>query len=337
MTIFSLRTRFRAGFTLVELLVVIAIIGVLVALLLPAVQAAREAARRMQCGNHLKQLGLACHNFHDVQNSLPPEALADSWATWAVMLLPYLEQSAQANAWDLESWYYNQPAGAGGQKVVFTCPTKPRGPRDPNKGDTRNGSTGPGGYADYAACHGTSDGSPVAPENEPYNGAFRRSFAPTVLCPGAPPVYSGSWANTGGCPVTGAKIQNWKLVANFRIFTDGLTNTLLIGETHLPLKSTTTLYGVIWNGDNQDRYRRWAGHRGTQDPTTKKWTTEFRLAPDANYSNPVDQNSIFGSQHPGVCNFVLCDGSVRPISVNIDIDTLHRLSVRCDGETVGAY
>src|SRR5262245_46197242 len=95
--------RRSAAFTLVELLVVIAIIGVLVALLLPAVQAAREAARRMQCSNNLRQIGLACHNFHDVRGCTPPSRSAsggfphlgipaNAYHGWAVWLLPYMEQ-----------------------------------------------------------------------------------------------------------------------------------------------------------------------------------------------------------------------------------------------------
>src|SRR5262245_32931862 len=88
-----------AGFTLVELLVVIAIIGVLVALLLPAVQAAREAARRMSCGNNLKQMGLASQNFHDVHLSLPPIDMGDCWATWAVFLMPHMEQQNYFQNW----------------------------------------------------------------------------------------------------------------------------------------------------------------------------------------------------------------------------------------------
>src|SRR5262245_16032316 len=94
----------RSGFTLVELLVVIAIIGVLVALLLPAVQAARESARRMQCSNHLKQIGLAVHGFEDVNKVIPYTRL-DTRETYAVLLLPYLEQGNLFSQWDMNKQY----------------------------------------------------------------------------------------------------------------------------------------------------------------------------------------------------------------------------------------
>src|SRR5688572_10057430 len=107
------RFKRRSGFTLVELLVVIAIIGVLVALLLPAVQAAREAARRAQCNNQMKQLALACHNFHDTFNSVPPVDISDNFATWAVFILPYIEQPALYSEWNIKKRYFVQKPTAG--------------------------------------------------------------------------------------------------------------------------------------------------------------------------------------------------------------------------------
>jgi prepilin-type N-terminal cleavage/methylation domain-containing protein len=104
------RGRRRIGFTLVELLVVIAIIGVLVALLLPAVQAAREAARRTQCTNNLKQIGLAVQNYHDVRKELPPSRIADGQQTWLALILDHLEQAQVKRLWDSKlGCFYDQP------------------------------------------------------------------------------------------------------------------------------------------------------------------------------------------------------------------------------------
>src|SRR6476620_4616699 len=100
--------RRRRAFTLIELLVVIAIIGVLVGLLLPAVQQSREAARRGQCSNNLKQLGLAVHNFEHVQQTLPSSRLGPQHATWTIQVLPYMEQDNLYNSWNLTKTYYLQ-------------------------------------------------------------------------------------------------------------------------------------------------------------------------------------------------------------------------------------
>src|SRR5918912_3508 len=100
-TVCRARRRARGAFTLIELLVVIAIIGVLIGLLLPAVQKVREAASRIQCANNLKQMALACHTFHDANNAIPPVDMADNYATWAVYILPYIEQDNLFRLWDM--------------------------------------------------------------------------------------------------------------------------------------------------------------------------------------------------------------------------------------------
>jgi len=130
----------RRGFTLVELLVVIAIIGILIALLLPAVQAAREAARRTQCTNNIKQIALALHNYHDAYKSFPPGVLAGWGHSWSAHILPQVEQRPLYDTIDFSddgTWYDTDPvslalqAAARARIPLFRCPSQP-GPESEN-------------------------------------------------------------------------------------------------------------------------------------------------------------------------------------------------------------
>jgi prepilin-type N-terminal cleavage/methylation domain-containing protein len=144
------------AFTLVELLVVIAIIGILVALLLPAIQQARESARRAQCMNNLKQIGLAAHNFHDTKNGLPIGRVMCHHGTWASELWPYLEEAAISSLWDPVKAFWYQPQKAREAQVpVYFCPSRRVPPQLSVLGqDWRKGQDVQGATADYSACVG---------------------------------------------------------------------------------------------------------------------------------------------------------------------------------------
>ena len=210
-----MRTSNRFAFTLVELLVVVTLIALLIALLLPAVQAARETARQMQCSNHLKQMGLAIHQFHDLFGSLPPCYLSGrGHTTWAGLILPYIEQQTLydaakigegASIYSLASSIYRT------QVPIYYCPSR-RTPPQLSTNDVTRWGVGPtyGAMCDYAINMGdgiggywwnTNRGITAMAQNATFTGSD-----PTWTC------------------------TNWKCVRSFADVSDGLSNTLLVGE-----------------------------------------------------------------------------------------------------------
>ena len=307
--------RMRMGFTLVELLVVIAIIGILIALLLPAVQAAREAARRMQCANNLKQIGLGVHCFHEARGGIVPCHLTGiGHAGWGALILPYLEQGNLVDGIDMEApWYFFPDAVVSEQIPAYYCPSRARSVRLSSDWNARFGHSHPDGGAlsDYAMNAGSGASYPWWDSGTTEGVSDGVAYRPDL---------------TSGM-TSGVKYSNWKTLLSFRDIADGLSHTLLIGEKFVnPLRHGRTECGdgTWWSGDVHSPTVRVAGtryplSRSDTDPTS--------------FPDPVQMP--FGGPHPnGICQFVLCDGSVRSLSPTIDARLLGFLAVRDDGETV---
>lgn len=300
----------RSAFTLIELLVVIAVIAVLVSLLLPAVQQAREAARRSQCSNNLKQIGLAIHNFEGARQTLPSSRLGPQHATWLVQILPYVEQQPLYDLWDLKSTYYmQQPAARLTQVPVFYCPTR-RSPMLSTQFEVS--STGipdtqqyPGVLGDYAAN----------------GGQFAGAIVDDYLCRGA--------LCQALSTVTNNQVVDSQSRTRLRDITDGTSHTFLVGEKHVPQSKygqsgPSWGDGAIFNGDFPRNCNRIAG------------LPKFNLGqgPD-DLSGPW--HCKFGSDHIGICQFLFSDGHVVNVNSLTSMDVLNKLAVRNDGKVVDGY
>ena len=327
----------RGGFTLVELLVVIAIIGILIALLLPAVQAAREAARRMQCGNNLKQLGVALHNYHDTNKQFPLGAVhptcptAGTWsqidpshhAVLLVSLLPYIEQQALYDACDFtQNTSHMSQIGSTGQFVhevwveTFQCPSD--SPRKYWGGDPL-----------YHSSAGSTKDQKRATSN--YSGCMgNQAFG---HCPfggnmfGTGPVYHGH--DNDGTQLSGV-FSHCAYGASIAEITDGTSNTIAMGEIR-PKCSWHARDGwmhinALWFATTCPiNYPNCPDEAGYEDNTCN--------AEHSGWSCDMG----FKSRHPGGAQFVFADGSVHFLSETIDYETYQRLGDRRDGLPVGQF
>jgi prepilin-type N-terminal cleavage/methylation domain-containing protein len=299
--------RSKGGFTLVELLVVIAIIGILIALLLPAVQAAREAARRMQCSNNLKQVGLAMHNYHSTHGSLPYAANGRHWSTWVRAVLPYIEQQPMYDLYD-ESIKYNVSPNIEliqTRIAAYTCPS-----------DTP-AATWFKGAPNYNYV--VNLGNTATWRASPLNGV---TFS-------AAPFY-----NRNDPPMDGIPAYRF---ANMR---DGSSNTLMLSEL-LQGQNSNDLRGLTWFGPASGFTTHNPPNSSTPDYLDNGWCpAESQTIPDwpcqpATSANPVNFNAR--SRHTGGVSAVLCDGSVHFISDSIDLATWRNLSTMSDGAVLGSF
>lgn len=321
--------RTRRGFTLVELLVVIAIIGVLVALLLPAIQAAREAARRTQCQTNLKNVGLAIQNYHDTYTHVPNSRRSFDYITWAAELWPFIEAQNIALQWDRTQKYYGQLEQVRTLQVpIYLCPSRRTSPALSIDGDQDTDAQAhfPGAVSDYGCVVGdptverdtplTSGGEVIA---EP-TGVFRYSS-----------VYETDGIEIGNSDLAALPRQ---YTVSFRQIEDGLSNTAMVGEKHVPIDGPDGSYlgrgkgakdGSIYNADYWKAVGRVGGYsRPLASPSDGS----------SGGNELSDWNTNFGSWHPGVCHFTFGDGSVRALSVDIDEGMLGYICNKADGQVI---
>jgi len=320
----------RIGFTLIELLVVIAIIAILIALLLPAVQQAREAARRTQCKNNMKQIGLALHNYLDTMQMFPISSAVDATysnlskgRSWIVGTLPYIDQGPLYNTIDmnaplaavttspLPTPYSANTTAAMSVLTAFLCPT------DSSYGNGKlngrsNLSNDFWGVTSYKAVAGNNWGSSSATAYAGVTYNWIRTH-PTGRNSG-----SNDGLNRGNGWMCRNGLGTGPIVTRIRDFTDGTSNTFMVGEA-LPGRCTHTTWWFF-------------------NHTTATCAIPLNFYQKINITaSDWPNNYSFASQHTGGGHFLMGDGTVRFVSENIDANTYYNLATLDGKEVVGEF
>ncbi len=348
----------RRGFTLIELLVVIAIISVLIALLLPAVQSAREAARRAQCVNNLKQIVLASHNYENQIGAFPPDSIAagnwaGTWWSWASFILPQMEQTPIYNGINFSLSCCNPSNTTADLTLInsYLCPTddsaklfSDRAYIDVNLANFASGAMYTAAPINYVGSQGDMQNNTIFDYlcADPAQIAYKAANGGYASNGCTPPPSTG----TGTAPFRGifgdcSNAASIKLAA----ITDGTSNTMMFGENSPNLNS-----GLTWVSGN-DIYAttilpmNWMTNlkNGQKDPATGEVCSPAAWNPPA--STPTAQVHCFNNQwyyqgfksfHPGGANFGFCDGSVKFLKQTINVRTYMGLSTRAGGEVISA-
>ena len=304
--------------TLVELLVVIAIIGILIALLLPAVQAARGAARRMQCMNNLKQIGVALHNYHSTHASFPPGNFAqtagvcpgssttsEDGANWMILILPYLEQKALHDGYDMT--VHNESAENRQLREMpvnaYVCPS------DLGTDELIVPALGPAAAwsLDVAYMPGS------------YRGVSGRSDGRAFLDWSMDTSYPRRWR--GPLHIVGVLGLRSERVADIR---DGSSNTLMVGES---TTRTSPQYRTLW------AYSYAFYSLSATTPQARVLYGDYdRCREEGGDGHSLPCRRGWGSYHGGGMNFLLCDGATRFLSQGIDVDLFAELGTISGGE-----
>lgn len=316
----SARRDVSRGFTLIELLVVIAIIAILIALLLPAVQQAREAARRSQCKNNLKQFGLALQNYHDTARVFPVGGFTQTGnaatvpqtgngLSWHVQVLPYLDQGPLYKQFSVNSYGYitsNSPSQPVANANLALCRSPLPALLCPSSDQHRSGNNG--------------EWSPPGAAGAPtYSTHYYGVSGPIGTNPTSGAAY-GSVASAQGAHATdGILVRvNPNSMTDVK---DGTSNTFIVGE----------ISWLLANG-----YRIWIrGADGTNSASVKALNTGIGIA---GYNGSNNFNHIsFGSEHTGGAHFLMADGATRFINKNIQIDLYKSLGSKRGKEPVGEF
>lgn len=316
----------QRGFTLVELLVVIAIIGILVALLLPAIQAAREAARRTDCASRLRQIGIAAMNYHDSKKKLPPHGDNPTGLSSQARLLPYMEEASVHDLVD-QTKKWREPENAKAQSTpmtFFRCPSQSTLERTSVRGTVAN----PGGEIEDSnlRCHyegnmGARPGPPEVGTNgcTPPGGGRGEASWPWPESTYSQRNCSDSPTTSGGTANNGVIFPDSNIP--FAKITDGTSHTLMYGETSydtnimhcwivgsMSYGSETASNGWIFNSKN------------IRHPINS-----------APYNNPDESRTVtpltnvsWGSKHPGGVNVLMCDCSVNFLREDVDHERVYR-------------